>query len=237
MDVSYCDEDGWALADPGDLRRAGIDMSQALTWQAVKIPTFNVWMMRLLRAEWMAVYRLVIQDGAFAVAEVRIYPREDFNYPKDDKQAPLPLLGVWSGEWRGIDAKAPAGGITGNLIREAAMVGPSLISGLTILQNLHRKASAAGHRSAIVDNSLAKRGLRVLRPARAPKPKHPRTRPLGFYEKAAKEYTQAVRREAYPNRAVAKALNVTPSQARDVISRARKLGLLPQTSRGKARAD
>jgi len=59
--------------------------------------------------EWMAAFRLLIQGGMPVIAELRVFPAENYQYrPK----------GEWSGSLKGTDATAPAGGLTIPVIRQ-----------------------------------------------------------------------------------------------------------------------
>jgi hypothetical protein len=60
--------------------------------------------------------------------------------------------------------------------------------------------------------------------------------PPEILERAANFYREAFARNEPARMAVAKRMNVSPSQASKYIDRARKAGLLPATTRGRAQA-
>ena len=104
------------LADFDDLRRAGLPETPANPNQgACSAWVDNAWVVRHLNDGWTAAYRLVIQDGAFVVGELRIYPTEPVA-TGGRRYSP----GDWSGIWRGLDATVPRAGLTTTLAREGA---------------------------------------------------------------------------------------------------------------------
>jgi len=215
------------LGDGADLRRAGLPATPANPAQgACSVVVTNTWVMRPINAEWMAAYRLVIQDGAFVVGELRIYPVESV-----DSGPGSYSLGDWSGIWRGLGATVPDGGLTNTRAREAAKMNPSLTASRGILRDLKRRYPAF--------NDLQEYGLATFDP---PKPVNPSGgtlgRPRGFYRAVAKEYARARQRNSrHPNQDVMLALKMdSNAQARDAVYKARKLGFLPPTTRGRAKS-
>jgi hypothetical protein len=69
-----------------------------------------------------------------------------------------------------------------------------------------------------------------------PKGGRPPTHGLDHFVEVAQVYREAYGENRTPTRAVAKHFRVTPSAAAKWVARCRELGLLPKTSRGKARA-
>jgi hypothetical protein len=58
--------------------------------------------------------------------------------------------------------------------------------------------------------------------------------PARHLERVANIYSEALRRQQHPTQAVAKALGISPTAAAKQVHRARALGLLKQTTQGKA---
>lgn len=67
----------------------------------------DLWCVTDLDARWRVAYRFVAQDGVPVIGEVRIYPVESHDLGP----------GEWSGGYRGALAQAPAGGLTGEVLR------------------------------------------------------------------------------------------------------------------------
>jgi len=217
------------LADGDDLRRAGLPATPANPGQrACSVVVDNVWVVHPLDEAWVAAYRLVIQKGAFVVGEVRIYPMESV---KSGLRLYSP--GDWSGIWRGLDATVPDGGLTTTLVRKGGKMNPSLRASRGILHDLKKRYPDAG-----MFSDLQKHGLVNFA---KPKPSNPTSgrlgKPMKYYKRVAKEYTRALERNSrHPIQDVALALDFdSDSKARDAVHRARKLDLLPKTTRGAAK--
>ena len=211
------------LADPSDLASAGLPQTPANPAQgACSVVVDNVWVVRPLNDEWMAAYRLVIQNGAFVVGELRIYPAESLGYS----------LGDWSGIWHGLDATVPDGGITATLARDGANMKPSLTASRRILQALKKRCPDF--------TDLQGHGLATFDP---PKPisqsEGTLGRPMKFFEDVAKVYNRAIVNESrHPVQDVALELEMdSVAQARDAVYRARKLVLIPKTTRGRMKPE
>ena len=211
------------LADWSDLRRAGLDETPANPAQgACSVVVLNVWVLHPLDASWMAAYRLVVQGGTFVVGEVRIYPNES-GYSSGD----------WSGVWRGLDAEVPEGGLTTTAAREGTVMQSSLRDSRAVLHALKK------WNPSLFAELRDKHGLITLD---KPKPANPTSgrlgKPMKFYKAVATEYRRAMRRNSrHPVQDVALALHVdSDEKARDAVYRARKLGLLPPTTRGCTRS-
>ena len=211
------------LADGDDLLRAGLEATPANPGQrACSVVVDNTWVMRPLNDAWTAAYRLVIQDGAFVVGELRIYPTEPLGYSPGD----------WSGIWRGMDATVPDGGLTATLAREGAKMKPSLTASRGILRSLKKRYPEF--------TDLQEHGLTTFE---APKLANPPEGTLGrsqkFFQDVARIYNRAVGSESedsqHPNQVIAQELKLDITQARDAVYRARKMGFIPKTTRGRMR--
>lgn len=222
---SYFDESRSLVADRADVRRAGLEPTgPPFRGQAVLVGVFNAWIVKPLSAEWTAAYRLALQDGAFVVSELRVFPSGRGFSP-----------GEWSGIWTGLNATAPAGGLTATLAREASKINPAMTSGREVLEGLGARAKKLRRASSLLSD-LQRRGLSDLRARdRASRGSGRPGKPDSFYRDVARIYLTAVSDRQRPNKAVAKALELSASQARDSVYRARRLGLLPKTERGRAR--
>jgi hypothetical protein len=69
----------------------------------------SVWIETDLNPHWMVAFRLLPQNGMPVIAELRIFPREDFKFRP---------TGEWSASHLGNRATAPAGGITAPMLRD-----------------------------------------------------------------------------------------------------------------------
>jgi hypothetical protein len=67
----------------------------------------EAWLEAAVDEDWLAAYRIVQQEGAPVIAEVRVFPRE----------AGARTAGEWSGSYLGLLAAVPQGGITARLLR------------------------------------------------------------------------------------------------------------------------
>jgi hypothetical protein len=165
---------------------------------------------------WVAFYRIVNQNGAPVVGEVRIFPSE----PQGERP-----IGTWSGEVRGTAASVPLGGITGRLLRRVRIDHQSLAP----LVRLRQGAPA----ESLLAWAIEKRDFRARRQLRRrPGPGRPRTRPE-VLARAAVVYEQALRHRRPPLQAIARQLRVKVSTARGLASRARKDGFLEPATVGK----
>jgi hypothetical protein len=216
------------LADGDDLRRAGLPAKPS-TYPAMhtcSVVTNDLWVTKRLDGGWVAAYRLVVQDGAFVVGELRIHPDEGSTYSSP---------GVWSGIWKGLDAQVPAGGLTATLAREGAKMQSSLTEGRGILRSLNKQTDEGLLKELQEDHGLAT----LTEPK---KPGYSTSGRLGkphaYYRRVAKEYSRALRQNSrHPNQDVALTLGLdSVSKARDAVYRARRMGLLPPTQRGRAKS-
>jgi len=160
---------------------------------------------------WMAAFRLVVQDGRTVVAEVRLFPLE-----KGERRAP----GMWSAERIGDAAVVPPGGITAALMREIPF------------RPLPRIAARYSSPSGVPAGSSeskppAKGGARKSRRGRKP-------RPDIVVAAVAKAYVDAVNTGKSPLEHIGSEVDLPDgTNIRDVIHQARKRGFLSPTSQGR----
>lgn len=161
---------------------------------------------------WMVAYRLVAGDfGEPILAELRVFPLET----NRDRPA-----GVWSAEVLGVKAKVPSGGLPADLLRHVSVTEPRRFGGefsQWLEKNRKRRARKAAQRT---ERSSPKRG----RPARS-------DRQLA---RVARAYVESATESRSPVADVASQLRLTPAQVRNILSRARRKGLLSPTQPGRS---
>ncbi len=115
--VRFETEGAAVLALKRDARKAGIPDDRIRPIPPGMEPVFvrvqTAWTSRALDDEWTVAYRLVPQDGRPIVAEVRIFPTEPAvpGWPR----------GEWSAQLKGVEAKAPPGGLTARKLRTVGL--------------------------------------------------------------------------------------------------------------------
>lgn len=206
------------LVDVHEARRAGIPEQDLRTPHetflrtARQIDLRSTWVEDCLGG-WMVAYRIVSQDGAPVVGEIRIFPFEE------TRKRP----GLWSGELLGAKAKAPHGGITAELLRRIRVTEPLTVAG-KILERFRQLAP--WHLDAReLTAPLRRRG--------------PKGHPDRFYAEVAQEYVAAFKAGSRsPAGDVARRRRLTPARIRDLLHEARRRRLLtPATMHGRGGGD
>lgn len=187
------------------------------------IPDTSVWLESHLPPSWRVAMRLASQDGRPVVAEVRVFPNEH-GQPIKEPHASAP--GEWSGTYGARRSRLPSGGLTAGLLNS--------ISLRIFRRDLHtiatkKDVTAVLQQLARADPSFPLDG--------APSPTVRRRSRAGLSDRAvlrvARVYERASLAERPVTEAVAQALTLSRSKARDAISRARYLGFLLPTTKGK----
>lgn len=170
---------------------------------------------------WIAAYRLVPREGRPVVAEVRVFPAE-----KGRRKG-----GCWSVEDLGHEAPVPPGGVPSALLRDVKIDQHLKEYWPKIIRQIRRQY---GDDAVFGSGGMASRHgfTQVAEEVRR------RTGRRGhddlFYARFASGYIdQLARRSSTPTRDLAESLHYSQSYVRDVISRARKRGLLTQSPRGR----
>jgi hypothetical protein len=165
----------------------------------------SLWFEVPLGTVWRAAYLLTVERGQPIVAEVRIMPLET---------APKRPAGMWSGEVLGSLATSPPGGITARLLRTVKVGEHQQCCG-EILERIRREFPAALLGVGGLDAHPSPH--RVRRDGRSDL----------FYAMAASDYARICERGSRrPTTDLARARDITPSQARDVIYETRQRGWL-----------
>ena len=223
----------WKVAKLEDAKRAQVPYAPVPAGRPVcAVKVDDAWV-RHEDGPWVVAYRLVLQTGRLVIGELRVYPR----VPLDPDGVVAGVLPPWNvvRDLQGMHGAAPRGGLTSSIVhrltpaRDVNNVGRLILNGL-------RSSSASGVQEAIWQHlrALGVHTDTAPPPATAHGSGGPRGKALAFYRRAARVYLDAPSR---PVQAVAKALQLSPANARDVIYRARhRYGLLPSTTRGKAGA-
>ncbi len=193
----------------------------------------EVWVEAPVGADWIAAYRLTPQNGMPVIAELRVFPAEVSHSTP----------GRWSGEWLGVHAHVPAGGLTARQVKRVRTaihvrrMGDLLhqwrkkmvtVSDVKFGSIWGDEPSTASPRAAWKRSSAAERvGNHQGRPGR-------KRRPPEYYLDVAVAYARAVEAGSrHPIADVARALGRPLPWVRDMVHRARALGLLTRTSRGR----
>jgi hypothetical protein len=162
-------------------------------------------------SQWIVAYRVVEDHGRVALGELRVFPGEPGR----------PGPGQWSGELLGPRARVPKGGITAGLLRQVRVRAYS-VKMSDIVKRLRTEAPGlaplvgwgVSERTAHEERGLGQR-------------RGPKGRPPLFYAQVARDYVKAVERGSLrPVAHVALRRGVSNSKGRDMIRRARELGLL-----------
>ena len=200
-------------------------------YEAVEVSTVNLWVLANLGSSWQAAYRLVEQHGGVVVGEVRVLP-----IPGRTPKNRLPWTpGDWAGALKGVRATVPLGGITASILK-SVRIGAHITECLTDLQPIWQ-ASPESPTSSSPYSFLRWMGVTDMErrpPASRPGPGR-RGLALAEYRRLAAAYIAAIRSGSRtPTQDAASALRIAPALARDRIYRARSLGLLGPTRKGRA---
>jgi hypothetical protein len=178
--------------------------------ESMPISVNEIWFEERLGSEWVVALRLVLQQERVVVGECRVFP----SAPPRER-----CSGRWIAEVLGTDAPVPAGGLRSRMLRRVTLTG--------FLHRLHELVEMGPEvwpwplAATTSTTPGAKRGRKAVY-SRA------------FYAKAAVIYEAAYHRGLRPTRDVSRLLHLSQGQARGVVERARKMGLLEQTERGVA---
>jgi hypothetical protein len=235
-----------------------MDISRARLVTPVVNGVQHAWLRVPITGEWLAEYRLALQDERIIVAAVRVFPTAWLEgLPPLDKTAQ-------SEERAGLQATVPAGGIRRAVLKrlkvgavvEASdemfgalrkMLGGQALS--RVLEGPVREAdgslvppplplSQLGALAPMFDALLSKPWGARPSATRRPDAKRPGRRPLAdeVLLKAAEVYARAwetwKRGGPAPQPSAARALKMTEARMRDLVYRARRRGFLPKTSQG-----
>lgn len=160
------------------------------------------WLEQPVGQRWMVAFRVADQGGQPIISEVRVFP-----YERNARRPP----GLWSGTYGGA-AHVPRGGITARLLRDIRM---KLFQ--TALQAIVAQWS----------RELAAIEVPWVRPSSdAVSNRGRKGRPEIELARMAEVYQQAYGSGRYPIRVIARKFRISPTQARDAILRARRVGLL-----------
>lgn len=185
----------------------------------VLVDVDETWRVMRLGQRWAVGYRIGLQGGIPAIAEIRIYPWE----PNQ------PIPGQWSAETLGHRAQFPAGGVRAGMLRRIRIL--SVLRGmLSHLQSRKQDADEyfAGA-SALRRPSLLKDLTAIAHQAR----RKPRISDREL-QRVAHAYRRALNRE--PARAsviASEILRLPRERVRYLIWLARRRHMLPPTPRGR----
>lgn len=219
------------LAHPSRTNAAGVPANEIQLCEhcySASVTVNTAWLTTHLDDRWTAALRLAPQNGQAVVAEVRVYPTE-----------PDQWLGEWSGVLRGTNAEVPRGGLTARLLH-GIRLGDLHDQGIETMgwlaREIERQRIALQRSGEEVsppvfdpDGVLGSFGFRRPRgetPKRRRGPGRPGRPPLEC-ARIAKLYVAACARGSRrPVVDVAEKLNRDTVQVRDILHRARTLGLL-----------
>lgn len=198
----------WIPVDKEKARRFKLSVEPLRTPADVVEVQDDSWWFEVPMDEWILAYRIVGQSGQPVLAELRIFPA----VPTDSRPP-----GEWAGMYGAAD-DVPVGGITARVLREAKSVGFR-----SVLKEIVRKWS-----TVIQDH-----GLPIT--AVSPRPTRGRKgRTDAELARIADAYAAAYTSGKPPIPAVAARFGLSPSQARDAVSRSRQRGFLsPAGMQGK----
>jgi len=190
------------------------------TAQATVIGIHEAWFEVALTDDWTAAYRVVPQDGAPVIAEVRVFPRE----------SGWRMAGEWSGVYLGLHATVPRGGITARLLRQVRFsnaAGSKLAQGRAAWRRYLKLSPAA-------KQAFARAGFRQMKRRRVVAPtKNPRAWSDDLVLHAAALYVERLSvGSRRPNVDVAATLKLKPTQVRDLLHTARKRDWLTAGTQG-----
>lgn len=186
-----------------------VDPDEARDYMHVVVE--NYWTDVPIGDEWIAAFRFTPQDGQPVISEVRIYPAEG------KPMGP----GRWSAELLGAHAPVPAGGLTSRIVHKARL-GTAIRAARVQLARLPRAphlfgpgADYAPFTASDARSALTRRG-----PGR-------KGHGLAFFAELASAYCALLDAgNPRPVVTLAHERNLAAPRIRDMIHRARKLGLL-----------
>ena len=199
-----------------DLVKAGAHVQKrALPNLEGFVEVYNAWLEVPLSDGWMAAYRFANQNGTPVVTEVRVFPR--------DATLTHRPAGQWVGQWLGVKASVPKGGISSRLLRSLKVA--------SHMQHFHEIAewmlTKGGDPPEFISQELGRVGYRLLSRRAEPASGRDET----FYARVANEYERAGK---YPIKTMAARRKVPVERVRAEIYQARELGLLTREGQGKA---
>jgi hypothetical protein len=170
----------------------------------------SVWVEMPMVGRWLVAFRLVNQRGQLVIAEVRVFPAE----------AGKRTAGRWSGEYGGGSVRIPPGGITARLLRTIRTQTFNKML-RTIMMRWEKELGELDlGLIPLVTPPLTNRGRKGRSDA--------------TLARIAAAYEEGYLAGTPPVQAVAKAMRLSLTQARDAIHRARVRGLLsPASKQGK----
>lgn len=210
--------------------------SAAVCW----VETRDAWITARLSPEWIAAYRLAVQDGVRVVAELRVYPQ-----PVATRDVPP---GEWPGRMGGLHAPVPRGGLTSTILK-AATIGQHVRSFRESFEMLARALRRGARVTRVRSPSFARDGAKVtshtmdlaahpvlsrLGPllrttAREPAPRHPATRDL--YATVAAAYAHGLSATTIAERLTRAGRRTSRAYVTQMVSSARhRLRFLERTA-------
>ena len=188
----------------------------ARTGQVV-IKVVDDWVPIRINLEWVAAFRLVVQDGQPVVGEVRVFPAENIDAARPDD-------GSWSAAALGRRAKVPAGGMRARLLKNDVKWGP--------VEDLIRQLAAV---APVILEHVNDENLGELFSKASKQGARQRGKPDSFYAKIAKEYVRLLgQRIRNPIGKLAESRNTPQPRMRDMVHEARRRELLTRKSQGVA---
>jgi len=161
----------------------------------------DAWIEASIAKGWMVAYRMIIQGDVPVIAELRVFPAESGR----EQYRP----GQWSGEFLGMKATVPEGGIKARLVRKIKP-GEHYRSTQDFLQwAKERDWEPLGALPSIV-------------PTRRGRKRNDDR----FYARFARDYAKLQRGSKTPAKALAEKHNIAHGQARTIIHQCRKRNLL-----------
>jgi len=169
--------------------------------------------------EWTTAYRLIIRNGEFEVAEVRIYPTDPPDFPFAS-----------NGEWLVDRDTVPEGGVTSELLRQPhlSQVRDHIADVLTAMRDEfgdERYQALLGERD--LPGDIITR-LRSRRRGDLSKAERQQLEAAIRYDRHIKNGTPK------PRDAVRKEMHLSSSRVRDLLTECRRKGFLTPTTPGRA---
>src|SRR5574337_999626 len=210
----------WTAIDRADAQRLKIpaerikDAREEDIRQIGYVLDKSIWIEHAIGQGWMLAFRVAYQHGAPVISETRIFPCDSEHIGRPP--------GVWSGIF-GDTPRLPPGGITARLLREVRT---------TAFRKGLRELVARWDQEVMVALPLP-----WVRPPEPSSTKPKRGRPGRSdveLARMARTYAKAYMSGKPPVRAVAETFQISASQARDAVLRARTRGFLsPATKQGR----